>query len=217
MSVGTVKAVPFHEKSYWESRFEKEDHFEWLLSWSALKPLVESYLDPNEPILHIGCGNSKLAFHLADDGYPKVINVDYAENVIQQMKADTASKYDGVEWYTGDCLNDLLFLLNKQDIQEGFSVVVDKSLCDTIACGDDDDQTSQQKLAHQVGSVVRFGGVWLCVSFSSQREHVWDQPSGTGWKWKREHAIPVAVNHPNSLPGAPEIFHYLYINRKVRA
>ena len=49
-----VKAVPFHSKEYWESRFDKENHFEWLSTWSTLHSHVEPYLDPNEPILHLG-------------------------------------------------------------------------------------------------------------------------------------------------------------------
>lgn len=49
-----AKTVPFHLKEYWEDRFEKEEHFEWLADWPILKPLVEPYLHQDEPILHIG-------------------------------------------------------------------------------------------------------------------------------------------------------------------
>jgi hypothetical protein len=49
-----LKAVPFHEKSYWESRFEKEKHFEWLLTWDSVKTELEPYLNEVEDILHLG-------------------------------------------------------------------------------------------------------------------------------------------------------------------
>lgn len=52
--ISMAKTVPFHLKEYWEDRFEKEEHFEWLADWPILKPLVEPFLHPDEPILHIG-------------------------------------------------------------------------------------------------------------------------------------------------------------------
>lgn len=49
-----LHAVPFHEKSYWESRFEKEKHFEWLLTWKSVKDELALYLKKDEDILHLG-------------------------------------------------------------------------------------------------------------------------------------------------------------------
>jgi hypothetical protein len=49
-----LNAVPFHEKSYWKSRFEKEKHFEWLLTWDNVKTELEPYLNKDEDILHLG-------------------------------------------------------------------------------------------------------------------------------------------------------------------
>lgn len=55
-----VNAVPFDEKQYWENRFEKEKHFEWLLTWDNIKMETEPYLDKNEDVLHLGNENSSL-------------------------------------------------------------------------------------------------------------------------------------------------------------
>lgn len=49
-----VNAVPFHERDYWESRFKKEKHFEWLLTWKDIQSEVETYLNKSEKILHLG-------------------------------------------------------------------------------------------------------------------------------------------------------------------
>lgn len=49
-----LNAVPFHQKEYWESRFEKEKHFEWLLTWQHIQTELEPYFDKNENILHPG-------------------------------------------------------------------------------------------------------------------------------------------------------------------
>ncbi|KAF7721086.1 hypothetical protein EC973_005426 [Apophysomyces ossiformis] len=212
-----VNAVPFHEKEYWQNRFENENHFEWLLSWSTLDVVVRQYLNPHEPILHLGCGNSNLAFDLADSGYTHVVNVDYVEAVIDHMKEKTREKlnaaYDQIEWYTGDCLDDLSFLLERSPKREGFSVVLDKSLCDTIACGDDNHQTGQQTLAQRVMEITRPQGVWITVSFSSERQYIW--PSDSQWTWQHEDAVPINVPQENDKPNAPAIYYYLYIRRKV--
>lgn len=49
-----INAVPFDRKEYWETRFEKEKHFEWLMTWQDAQAQLEPYLDKNEPILHLG-------------------------------------------------------------------------------------------------------------------------------------------------------------------
>lgn len=49
-----VNAVPFDKKEYWEDRFEKEKHFEWLMTWQDIQNLVRPYLDKNEHVLNLG-------------------------------------------------------------------------------------------------------------------------------------------------------------------
>ncbi|KAI8140965.1 S-adenosyl-L-methionine-dependent methyltransferase [Fennellomyces sp. T-0311] len=203
-----VKAVPFHSKEYWQSRFDNEHHFEWLSSWSSLEQHIKPYLD-SEPILHLGCGNSTLAFDMADHGYNYIVNVDYADNVIEHMKSMTDSeKYPNVLWYTADCLKPL----SPQIDHTSFAVVIDKSLSDTIACGDTDDLTEQRKLAQNILEITRPQGVWLSISFSSERQHCALEGK---WKWHRERAIPIKADQSHDKPGAPEIYHYLYVMRKV--
>ncbi|KAJ8662654.1 hypothetical protein O0I10_001618 [Lichtheimia ornata] len=175
-----AKTVPFHLKEYWEDRFEKEEHFEWLADWPILKPLVEPYLHQDEPILHIGCGNSTLGFDIADSGYPHVINVDYAPNVIERMKQLTdVNRYPKIEWHAANCLDGLARF---DPTSQGFSVVIDKSLCDCLATGDTDDLAMQHQLSDHVLSVTRPNGVWLSISYSSERDHPPSDPKCTGWK-----------------------------------
>lgn len=49
-----MNAVPFHEKEYWRKRFEKEKHFEWLVTWDDIKEEFEPYLKKDEDVLHLG-------------------------------------------------------------------------------------------------------------------------------------------------------------------
>ncbi|KAI8388057.1 uncharacterized protein BYT42DRAFT_611135 [Radiomyces spectabilis] len=212
--MSALGAVPFHDKQYWQDRFQKETHFEWLLQWQDLKPMILPYLKNSEPILHLGCGNSMLAFDLADCGFRSVVNIDYAANVVAQMQELVRQRqnpvYDHLTWQEADCLDDLGFLLKQQP--QGFAVVIDKSLSDTIACGDDDNQTCQQRLSQQIASVTRVGGVWLSISFSGERKH--DCLIQGIQLWTHEKVIPIRVPQPNDKAGAPDIYYYLYVNRR---
>ncbi|CEP19048.1 hypothetical protein [Parasitella parasitica] len=212
-----VNAVPFHEKSYWESRFEKEKHFEWLLKWDNIKTELEPYLDKDEDVLHLGCGSSELAFDIADSGYKNIVNVDYAENVIEYMKSVTYEKqqqngnYSNLSWISGNCLHNLKSYLPK----EKYSIIIDKGLVDTIACGDDDDQSQVKRLSNEMLSVAKSGAYWISISFSGERKFYADNQEH--FYWKTEQRIPIEVPQPNDKPGAPAVYYYLYINHKARA
>lgn len=141
--------------------------------------------------------------------------MDYAENVIDYMKQVTQKKqddsgrdYSGVQWLTGDCLNNLVSYLPKQQ----YSVVIDKSLADTIACGDDDQQSRVKALSKEILSVTKPGGYWLSISFSNQRDY---QPDDSPYYWKTEKVVPIEADQSNDKPGAPAIYYYMYINRKT--
>lgn len=230
----TVNAVPFHSQEYWQDRFNNEHHFEWLFTWDTLKPYLSSYLDPKEPILHLGtvrsvaavsvidscvlgCGNSHLGIDLVEQGYARVVNVDYADNVIASMKEKTRERVgalqDRLEWYAADCLTDDLSRLGNPSSPRDYSVAIDKSLADTIACGDTEDQQNMKRLSQRVLHATRPDGVWISISFSSSRQYAFDTPGE--WTWHTEHALPVKVVQPNDTPNAPDIYYYLYIQRKV--
>jgi SAM-dependent methyltransferase len=163
-----------------------------------------------------GCGNSELAFEISDHGYKRVINVDYAENVIEYMKSVTQEKertlnkdYSGISWLTGDCLNDLGHYLPKDQ----YAIIIDKSLTDAIACGDDDQQSRVKKLSNEMLSVAKIGAYWFSISFSGEREFYCNNQKDTYWNTEKK--IPIEVHQPNDKPGAPAIYYYLYISRKM--
>jgi 2-polyprenyl-3-methyl-5-hydroxy-6-metoxy-1,4-benzoquinol methylase len=47
--------------------------------------VLEKVLDPNETILNIGCGNSLFSEDLHDNGFKKIVNVDFSESVVKEM------------------------------------------------------------------------------------------------------------------------------------
>lgn len=209
-----LNTVPFHEKDYWKDRFDKENHFEWLFHWDTIKESVIPYLN-KEPILHLGCGNSTLAFDMWDSHYEHIVNVDYAENVIDRMKyltqlkeSDTKNDYSGITWHVGDCLDGLSSYVPHPE----YGVVIEKSLTDAIACGDNDDQTKIRTLSEQILSVTQPMGIWISITFSSTRQYIWNTQNYT---WKSINTIPIQGEHNPDTPYAPTIYYYIHILQKV--
>ncbi|KAI9309517.1 hypothetical protein BJ944DRAFT_258378 [Cunninghamella echinulata] len=212
---GITKTRPYDSKEYWEERFHKEDHYDWLFSWNSIKDYLLPYIsiggDHNSnPILHLGCGNSLLAFDMADSGYQHIVNIDYAEGVINKMETLTNEKkspqYQQLKWIAADCLNDLESLPKIYPIEK-YNIAIEKSLLDTIATGDDSCYSKQRQLAKQIGSVINSSGYWCSISFSDHRQ-AFDS-------WCLEKKIPLLVPQPNDKPNAPDIYYYLYIFKKL--
>ncbi|KAH7095823.1 hypothetical protein FB567DRAFT_513497 [Paraphoma chrysanthemicola] len=145
----------YGSQEYWNQRFKTESEpFEWLEAPETLDPFLVEALDKfgeNRPkLLHIGCGTSMLSYHLRttvpDPG--QIHNLDYSEVAIdlgrarekrvcniqdQEEDGSTAVKY--MRWDAVDLL-DHTSLLRACKPGE-YSVVVDKSTSDCIACIDD--------------------------------------------------------------------------------
>lgn len=91
----------YADVTFWDDNYKKTDGktFEWLLTWSDLKPIVEEHvfkhlfvnfenmfnlkLKKSLKILHLGCGNSTLTEELYDDGFTHIYNIDISEVCIE--------------------------------------------------------------------------------------------------------------------------------------
>lgn len=144
----------YGSRAYWEQRFTQEREFEWLLPPDALLPAVRRVIakcDAACPkILHIGCGSSKLSFHLRIlvEKAMQVTNVDYSEvairNCVEQESTHSsgAAKGDVMAWRAMDllCADSIATLKDEDDVAGAggmFDVIVDKSTSDCIACSND--------------------------------------------------------------------------------
>ncbi|KAF1831508.1 hypothetical protein BDW02DRAFT_505115, partial [Decorospora gaudefroyi] len=141
---------------YWNTRFTKTPTpFEWLQDASSLDPYLHAALcstttqaKPHPNLLHIGCGTSLLSHHLRTHVHspPQIHNIDYSPVAIQlgkqrehdiytdQHAADTPAS-STMRWSAVDLLNfdAVLRVCNPNS----YSVIVDKSTTDAIACSDD--------------------------------------------------------------------------------
>ncbi|SAL98510.1 hypothetical protein [Absidia glauca] len=138
---------------------------------------------------------------MAASGYQRIINVDYSTEVIERQKK--RQQPFGLEWITADCVEDLQRPLAHQS----YGVVIEKTLTDCIACGDDALLTRQHQMARQIAAVQPTGGMWLCISFSADRKP-WPP-------YTLKHKIPLLVPQPNDTKAhAPDIYYYLYVLQK---
>ena len=51
----------YGDKEYWEKRYtaaDKNSNFDWLENYESLKSIIKNYINKDDKILIIGCGNS---------------------------------------------------------------------------------------------------------------------------------------------------------------
>jgi hypothetical protein len=149
-----LDAMPpsYGSQEYWNERFTSEiEPFEWLEAPDVLDPFVLDALsndkDPHSKVLHIGCGTSKLSYHLRTlvDTPEQIHNLDYSpvavelgrkrEQELCSMTENSANGATSMFWDAVDLLSHKSLL---GACKPGtYSVIVDKSTSDSIACSDD--------------------------------------------------------------------------------
>ncbi|QRV75180.1 methyltransferase domain protein [Ceratobasidium sp. AG-Ba] len=235
-------SVDYSSKDYWTSRFEHENHFEWLSSSSLFLPHFIRALDDldKDPlqIIHIGCGNSELSLDLRQcvserpsKSNVEIINVDYAAPALERMRMAEIARF-------GDTIMrwEVLDLLDWEAMRQflpmpQLSVVLDKSCADAIACGDDMHTAllsggfsvlhPVKVLALHLAALVAPGSIWLAVSYSSSRldilssqdEH--SPAAGEFWQLERTERI-LAQTETRDNVYTPEVYHTLFVLRRTR-
>lgn len=150
------------EPAFWDSRYESgpahtQGVFEWFPSSGGdddpvMRALHERGVPKTGRILDNGCGNSKLPFQLLDNGYKRVVAVDFSAVVIDQMRqqsldgmlaarnphqeeipkeTNAASAREGA--WTGGTLH--FFAMDSTQLafsDDSFDAVVDKGLMDSV-------------------------------------------------------------------------------------
>jgi EEF1A lysine methyltransferase 4 len=210
-----TKAPPaFGSQDYWNQRFSaNKKPFEWLghpevLDEIFVNALHESHTqDPQ--ILHVGCGTSNLAYHLCSlvQSPEQIHNVDYSEVAIKlgrdlenqaappaavQVGLKSTDERPRMRWNAVDLIRPTSLLQACKP--ESYSVFLDKSTSDSIACSDDVDiavpypiglqpdipageeikafvQTHEPLLVMSVNLafLAKPGARWIVVSYSNDR------------------------------------------------
>jgi len=151
----------FGDMAYWDDRYAKatKDHYDWYGTWNLGQLTIRQHVLPfmpvsTEHILQIGCGNSRLAEELLDDGYSNIVNVDISQKVVDKM-ADRFSGRQGLKFLQMDATS-MSFENNS------FDVVFEKGTLDAMYTGSPD---LVRRTVLEVLRVLRSGGLFVSLSF----------------------------------------------------
>lgn len=155
----------YKSKEYWNERFQKEDSYDWLLTYQQIKSSISQYIQSNQRILVIGCGNSNFSSELYDDGYHNIINIDFSKVVIEKMKELNKLRSEMI-WLEMD-MCELTFEDNS------FDVIIDKATMDALLVDegsvwepDPNVIFSVDKMCKEMSRVLSSNGIFLQISFS---------------------------------------------------
>jgi hypothetical protein len=139
----------YGSQEYWNNRFAAEtEPFEWLEAPESLDPFFRDALssskEANPEVLHVGCGTSLLSHHLRTmvPNPAQIHNLDYSAMAIQlgrereqNLRNDGRASGKSMRWDAVDLLGHTSLLSACKP--GAYSVIIDKSTSDCIACADD--------------------------------------------------------------------------------
>ncbi|KAJ1724770.1 hypothetical protein LPJ53_000977 [Coemansia erecta] len=159
--------VEYGSREYWQQRYMQESNetFDWFKTYKDLAALLSRHIGSKDArILMLGCGNSTLSGDMYDDGYENIVNVDYSDVVIDQMRQRTAHQ-PKMTWRVMDVRE---MALDDASID----VAIDKGTLDALMCekGDVWDPSPElcQNIAGEVDEVNRVlvpGGKFIWITF----------------------------------------------------
>ncbi|KEQ69652.1 hypothetical protein M436DRAFT_15308, partial [Aureobasidium namibiae CBS 147.97] len=139
----------FGDLEYWNTRFTKEDTFEWLADFAVLEPWLKQAIAERSgcksrpQVLHIGCGSSALSLQVRDlvDSPTQIHNVDYSDVVIERNRQRENEMLRSLGVQSEPCRWSNLDLLSVSQILDfggpEYDVIIDKSTSDAISCAAD--------------------------------------------------------------------------------
>lgn len=156
----------YKRMEYWDERFGKEEHYEWLLGFEDVHRYLEPFLDPSHTILVVGCGNSSFSADLYDAGFPNIVNIDFSTVVIDSMRQKHEQERPHMRWEVMD-MTDLKY-------ESGtFDVVIDKAAMDALMTDEGDvwDPNPEvleaaDRMCGHMSRVLKPHGVFLQISFA---------------------------------------------------
>ena len=94
----------------------------------SVSELIGNIIKRSCNVLVPGCGNSKLAEDMHDDGYFQITNFDISQICIKKMRERNKEKRPSLTWNVMDarCLD---------YPNNTFDLIIDKSTIDSILCG----------------------------------------------------------------------------------
>lgn len=197
----------FEKQSYWRDRFTHESAFEWLVPSSTFLGVLEPYLAQlplSAAILNVGSGTSSLQNGLRARGFSDVTNLDYEPLAVKRGRELEGAAFEDVKmtYVVADATR--LADPDYAGRHHGrYQLIIDKSTADAVACAGDEALLS---MADGIAQCLTEDGVWLCLSFSTERFDVPGLPLDV--------RVVDRIPTPKSKPTDPDIFHWCYALRR---
>lgn len=149
----------YAQKDYWDQRFEKSTgYFDWYVGWKELKSTLNPYINYEDNILMVGCGNSKMSECMYQEGYNQIVNIDISSVIINKMIEESKSKnFDKMIYLEMDATS-----MKFED--ESFDCAIDKGTLDALSCSNSDELSS--KLIQEMFRVTKIGGHIVIITHS---------------------------------------------------
>lgn len=214
-------ATDYEKQSYWHDRFASETSFEWLVTSKQFISVIEpqlARLPLSSHILHLGSGTSDLHNHFRSRGLLNVTNLDFEPLAAERGRDLEQNAFGDVRmnYVVADAtrLVDEPIMIGSHGGAAGkeeqivtpakFDLVVDKSTADAVACGGD---SAILKLAKGIKECLSKDGVWISLSFSSDRFEVLELPFHV--------EVMAKVPTRKVKPTDPDIYHWCFILRPM--
>merc|ERR1719167_592509 len=92
----------YGKEDYWEERYTRDpEPFDWYQGWAGLKDTIMEHVKPENGILMLGAGNSRLSEEMYEEGFNNITNVDISNVVIKAMQDKYRDK-PGMTYVQGD-------------------------------------------------------------------------------------------------------------------
>ena len=195
---------------YWEGRYLNEhmEIYEWYQTYETLKEKIIDYIKPEDQILYVGCGTSKLAEDLYIDEIRNVTNIDFSENAIKIMEDRYKEQKVEMKYKKMNVTN------MEEFTNESFNVVFDKALLDSVICGENA-LPIVDKMINEIYRVMVNGGYYIIISNGNEetRKNLFNPEM---WEYKM-----LEIEKPSKVvvldEKDPKNYHYIYIlTKKVK-
>lgn len=165
--------INYGNQVYWERRYKESpgERFDWLVSSSAILPIIKHVADKSHKILYAGCGNSTLLEDMHEDGYSELMGIDFSKEVIQQQTKRN-NDGEGKRKVRPELKFKTMDATNMKGIDDGaFDMVIDKCMLDAILCGEDAGRKALRTL-REVNRVLNEGGTYLMFSYAAPKHRI---------------------------------------------
>lgn len=164
---GAKENSRFSHEDYWDERYAKMNKaYDWYGTWDTesagpltIKPHVKPWLPARiDNVMNLGCGNSRIAEELYNDGFKDIMNIDISQTAIDKMSA----KFAGI----------LALKFVKMDMLQmsfadgSFDFILDKGTLDALYTGSSE---LVPAVVAQVFRVLRPGGLFVSMTFGTPK------------------------------------------------